>query len=175
MYSNVNRAAGTSWSLLACEPNLLYSLPVWNVRQEGQTEDKKKKLFKPTQKPPKKILTSPTVKRGVVSMTLWSCFSSSGTESVVEFHSKYQAVLAQNLQPLKKNVTAQHNTDPKLESKSTKERLQKMISILRQPNQTPLKNLNLSIKKTCAMIQSEFESTDSKHVHKEEKNEIAES
>ncbi len=89
--------------------------------------------------------TIPTVMHGGGSITLWGCFSSAGTGALVRVEgimnrSKYQSILAQNLQAsarklkLKRNVIFQHNNNPKHTSKSTKEWLhQKMIKFWNGP------------------------------------------
>uniref|UniRef100_A0AAY5L2M0 Tc1-like transposase DDE domain-containing protein n=1 Tax=Esox lucius TaxID=8010 RepID=A0AAY5L2M0_ESOLU len=91
--------------------------------------------------------TIPTVKHSGGSILLWGCFSSAGTGALVKVEgtmniSKYQAILAQNLQAsvrkLKMKFTFQHDNDPKHTSNSTKAWLhQKMINILEWPSQSP--------------------------------------
>uniref|UniRef100_A0AAY5KIQ9 Tc1-like transposase DDE domain-containing protein n=1 Tax=Esox lucius TaxID=8010 RepID=A0AAY5KIQ9_ESOLU len=78
---------------------------------------------------------------------IWDCFSSAGTGALVRVEgimnsSKYQTILAQNLQAsvrkLKMKFTFQHDNDPKHTSKSTKALLhQKNINVLEWPSQSP--------------------------------------
>ncbi len=89
--------------------------------------------------------------QGGGSITLWGCFSSAGTGALVKVEgimnrSKYQSILAQNLQAsarkMKRNVIFQHNNNPKHTSKSTKEWLhQKMIKFWNGPDLNPIENL----------------------------------
>ncbi len=51
--------------------------------------------------------TIPRVKHGAGSITLWGCFSSAGTRDLVN-SSKYQSILAQNIQASEKDEEELH-------------------------------------------------------------------
>ncbi len=53
------------------------------------------------------INTIPRVKHGAGSITLWGCFSSAGTRDLVN-SSKYQSILAQNIQASEKDEEELH-------------------------------------------------------------------